>query len=42
MGLVLLNQAWVCLPAHSETNLLTLSRGEGKCNVYCKAPDKES
>lgn len=40
METVLLNQAWVCLPAHSKTNLLTLSCGEGKCNVYCKNPKK--
>lgn len=34
--------SWVCLPAHSKTNLLTLSCGEGKCNVYCKNPGEGS
>ena len=37
--ILLPNQTWVCLPAH-KGNLLGCD--EGKCTVYCKAPDKES
>ena len=37
------NRTWVyCSPVHSKANLLTPVCGEGKCSVYCKAPDKES
>ena len=40
--LLLLKQTWVPLPVHSKANLLTPGRGEGKCSIYCKAPDNES
>ena len=36
------NQAWVCSPTHSKTNLLTLGCGEGKHNIDCRAPSKEN
>ena len=35
-------QTWVLLLECSKANLLTLGCGEGNCNVYCKAPRKET
>ena len=36
------NQTWVCLPTCSKANILILGCGEGKCNIYCRAPSNES
>ena len=36
------HQTWVNLATSNKGNLLTLGCGEGKYNVYGKAPDKES
>ena len=36
------NQTWVHLPVCSKANLLTLDCGEGKCNIYCRIPNKLS
>ena len=39
---VSLNQTWVHVPNCNKAHLLTPGCSEGKCNVYCRVPSKES
>ena len=39
---LLLNQTQVCSPALCKADLLSPGYGEGKCNVYCRVPNRES
>ena len=39
---MLLNQTWVHLPTCSKANLLTPGYSEGKCDIFCREPSKES
>ena len=39
---MLLNETWVHSSACNKANLLTLSCGEGKYKIYCRASGKEN